>query len=223
MTVFSVGTSRVRSRSRSDARDLGAKRLEKLARRVVEIGVCRRTWLLLPRGFPTTDGEGVSNLPHLIRKRKGTYPLTMLRTSNRTPRLIKAYACTISIALPISLLAFLLNSFLLTGKFSNNFSTLTVVPLDLETRLEPMRNSPAEVKERAVPSGRVGEVQVVMERVATPQRDESASPRNPRVETLARSSKEVNLDVWCLSAARRQGARQFRLPLGGASYSQTLT
>ena len=135
----------------------------------------------------------------------------MLRTSNRTPRLIKAYACTISIALPISLLAFLLNSFLLTGKFSNNFSTLTVVPLDLETRFDPMRNSPAEVKERAVPSGRVGEMQVVMERVATPQRDESASPRNPRVETLARSSNEVNLDVWCLRAAGRLGRQSLRL------------
>lgn len=139
------------------------------------------------------------------------YPLTMLRTSNRTPRLINAYACTSSIALPISLFAFLLNSFLLTGKFSNNFSTLTVVPLDRETRLEPTRKSPAGVKESAVPSGREGEVQVVMERVATPQREERASPRKPSVETVARSSNEVNLDVWCLSAVAARGQL---LPLG---------
>ena len=120
----------------------------------------------------------------------------MLRTSNLTPVLINAYACTSSIALPISLFAFLLNSFLRTGKFSNNFSTLTVVPLDRETRFaDSTCNSPAGVKERAVPSGREGEVQVVMERVATPQREESASPRKPRVETLARSSNEFSLDV----------------------------
>lgn len=33
------------------------------------------------------------------------------------------------------------------------------------------------------------------------QRDERASPLNPNVETVPRSSKDVSLDVWCFIAA----------------------
>lgn len=44
--------------------------------------------------------------------------------------------------------------------------------------------------------------EVIIERVAVPQREERASPRNPRVETSARSEKEVSFEVWCFRAAR---------------------
>jgi hypothetical protein len=61
--------------------------------------------------------------------------------------------------------------------------------------------SPEEVKVREVPIGEGTEDgEVIMERVAVPQREERASPLNPRVETSARSEKEVSFEVWCFNA-----------------------
>lgn len=59
-----------------------------------------------------------------------------------------------------------------------------------------------------MPIGAVAGVAVTIESVATPQRDESASPRKPSVETDARSEKDESFDVWCFNAAILRGQRR---------------
>lgn len=77
---------------------------------------------------------------------------------------------------------------------ANKSLMIDVVPFALADLL-PIIHSPLRAKERQVPMGAVEAVEVIMESVAVPHREESASPRNPSVETVSRSAKVVILDV----------------------------
>lgn len=93
-----------------------------------------------------------------------------------------------------------MSSFLRTGSASKSLSTLIVVPFARAT-LVPTTHSPFRLNDNDVPTGAVDAVEVTRDRLAVPHKEERASPRNPRVETEARSANEDNFEVWCLRAA----------------------
>lgn len=132
-----------------------------------------------------------------------TNPLTLFLTSIRQPILIKAYDWTNSSAFPNSLFAFLIKSFLLTGKDLNNSLTTTVVPFDLAT-FEPTIQFPSDEKDNEVPAGAVEIVEVIIESVAVPHKELKASPLNPSVSTEVKSSYVVSLEVWCFNAVHHK-------------------
>jgi hypothetical protein len=68
-------------------------------------------------------------------------------------------------------------------------------------RPEEETTAPLRASSRIVPTGAEEAVAVVTETFShTAHKEESASPRNPKVRTVVRSENEASLDVWCFKA-----------------------
>ena len=121
----------------------------------------------------------------------------MLVTLILTPLATRPYELITVINLAYSFLMFLVNSFCLTGIVQNRLLRETVVPTGRATLVLAVM-TPSWSKVRLVPSS-ASSCLVEMERLASPQRLERASPRKPNVSTEVRSENSRNLEVACFT------------------------
>jgi hypothetical protein len=120
----------------------------------------------------------ISRIPQRFR---AAYPFAIeLPTTKRTPTLIQAYAFSRCSTFWYSRRMFFSSSFLRTGRFLNISSTVTAVPLVVAT-IDFLLSFPDVSKSSLVPFGPSEARAVTTWNVDKAQREDSASPRKPKV------------------------------------------
>ena len=112
----------------------------------------------------------------------------------RTDFDINAYACTTANAFPYSRFAFLKNSFLRTANGSKSLRAVAVVPALLGTALV-LTTFPSASYSIFVPHPSSNVRVVTVNSPHIPHMDDNASPRNPNVVVVSKSSNARNLLV----------------------------